>query len=680
MQGRGPPLWALALVALLPCLVRAEELLEADILVFGGTASGVAAAVQASRMGKRVVLVEPGYHLGGVSSGGLGATDIGNKGAIGGVSREFYRRIGRHYGLSEAWTFEPHMAERVCFEMLNESMVPIYFRQQLKVLRKEGARILEIETTGGKTFRAQVFIDASYEGDLMARATVTYVVGREANSRYEETLNGVRANTPKHQFDVDVSPYLKAGDTNSGLLPLIQPGGGGIPGEGDRAIQAYNFRLCLTRSPANRRPIEPPADYDATRFELLARYLEALAARGFSPKLGDLMHIQAMPNGKTDINNNGGFSTDFIGGNWEYPEGDASTRAKVWKAHEDYTRGFLHFLATSPRVPAAIRDEMQSWGLCRDEFADTGGWPHQLYIREARRMVSSYVMTERNCRDSLEVPDTIGLAAYTMDSHNCQRLARNGRVENEGDVQVGGFPPYPIAYRSIVPDASECANLLVPVCLSGSHIAYGSIRMEPVFMVLGQAAATAAVMAVDAGASVQEISIGQLQAQLRADGQILQWQPEKRLGSSTRAPRIDPSSLPGVVLDDTDAQRQGDWFDSTSPEKRLVGEGYIHDMNWHKGGASLTFRPDLPAAGPYEILLSCPTAPNRATNVPVTLAVDGAPARLLHVNQGGASATGWVSLGVFNLPIGRGTTLTLSNGGTDGYVVADGVQFLPKIN
>jgi hypothetical protein len=255
----------------------------------------------------------------------------------------------------------------------------------------------------------------------------------------------------------------------------------------------------------------------------LARYLEALVAGGKPPKLGDLMHIQMMPNGKTDINNNGGFSTDFIGANYDYPEADYATRAKIWREHEDYTRGFLHFLATSPRVPESIRAEMQSWGLADDEFRDTGGWPHQLYVREARRMVSDYVMTEHNCRESIRVPDAVALAAYTMDSHNCRRLARNGRAENEGDVQVGGFPPYPIAYRSIVPKADQCENLLVPVCLSATHIAYGSIRMEPVFMALGHAAAAAACQAIDQKVSLQQVNARKLQEKLRAEKQVLEW-------------------------------------------------------------------------------------------------------------------------------------------------------------
>ena len=513
----------IALFCLLASSLHAAEVIESDICIYGGTAGGVVAGVEAARLGKHAVIAEFGYHLGGMTSGGLSQTDIGNKGAIGGISREFYRRMGAHYGKEEQWTLEPGVAEALFFQMVNEARIPVYFHQRLASVKKDGARIIEITMENGRVYRAKMFIDASYEGDLMAKAGVSYTTGREANSQYNETLNGIRPQTPKHQFLVPVDPYVRPGEPSSGLLPLIQPGDGGTPGAADHSIQAYNFRLCLTRDPANKLPIIPPAHYDPARFELLARYVEALVAAGKPPKLGELMHIQPMPNGKTDINNNGGFSTDFIGANYDYPEADYATRARIWQEHENYTRAFLHFLATSPRLPESLRNEMKSWGLSRDEFCDTGGWPHQLYVREARRMISDYVMTEHNCRESTKLPDAVGLAAYTMDSHNCQRLAKNGRAENEGDTQIGGFPPYPIAYRSIIPKATECENLLVPVCLSSTHIAYGSIRMEPVFMVLGQSAAAAASQAIDAQSPLAKIDIAKLQAQLLAEKQVLEW-------------------------------------------------------------------------------------------------------------------------------------------------------------
>ena len=537
--------------------LAAGETIETDICVFGGTAGGVASAVQAARMGKTVVLVEPGNHLGGMTSGGLGATDIGNKAAIGGLGREFYHRIAQHYARPEAWrfeaaedyakraghsdlsdlnaadatmwTFEPRVAEDILFQMLNEARVPVYLQQRLAAVKKSAGRITAIDMENGKTYHARMFIDATYEGDLMAKAGVSYTVGREANSKYSETLNGVREKTPKHQFTVPVDPYRKLGDAASGLLPFIQPGDGGQPGAGDPCVQAYNFRLCYTQNPTNRLPHQKPAKYDPAKYELLARYLEALVAAGQKPQLKAFWNPIWMPNGKTDINNNGGFSTDFIGANYAYPDADYATRARIWQEHEDYIRGFVYFMATSPRVPDDMRAEMQSWGPAKDEFIDTGHWPNQLYVREARRMVSDYVMTEHNCRGKVKAEDPVGLAAYTMDSHNCQRIVKGVNAENEGDVQVGGFPPYPISYRSILPKAAQCENLLVPICLSATHIAYGSIRMEPVFMILGQSAATAAALALDGKTTPQALSYQKLRARLLADQQILEWKaPQAR--------------------------------------------------------------------------------------------------------------------------------------------------------
>lgn len=528
------------------------QISESDVCIYGGTADGVAAAVQATRMGKTAVVAEFGQHLGGMSSGGLGATDIGNKAAIGGIAREFYHRVAKHYARDDAWrfeereayfkarsgrstlsdlnspdatmwTFEPHVAEDLFFQMLNEAKTPVYFQQRLASVKKQGRRITEIVMENGKVYRARMFIDATYEGDLMAKAGVTYTVGREPNAKYHETLNGIRAETPKHQFAVAVDPYVRTGEPGSGLVPFVQPEKSGEAGAGDPSVQAYNFRLCYTQTAANRLPHKPPPKYDPARYELLARYLEALVAAGRKPVLEQFWNPIWMPNGKTDINNNGGFSTDFIGLNYDYPDAGYAARAKIWRAHEDYIRGFAYFLATSPRVPGNMRTEMQSWGPARDEFFDTDGWPHQLYVREARRMVSDYVMTEHNCRGRAKAEDPVGLAAYTMDSHNCRRIVKNGRAENEGDVQAGGFPPYPISYRAIVPKTVECENLLVPICLSATHIAYGSIRMEPVFMILGQSAATAAVLAIEAKSSVQEVNYGHLRARLLADKQILEW-------------------------------------------------------------------------------------------------------------------------------------------------------------
>lgn len=496
---------------------------ETDICVYGGTSSGVIAAVQVKHLGKSVILLEPGGHLGGLTSGGLGFTDIGNKSAIGGRSREFYRALGRHYGKEEAWTFEPGVAERQFQAIIAEAGVPVVFQQRLATVKKEGAQITEITCESGATYRAKMFIDCTYEGDLMAKAAVAYHVGREANATYGETLNGIRGETPKHQFKVPVDPFIRPGDPSSGLLPFVQDAPFFTPGEGDKSVQAYNYRLCLTKNAANKMPIEPLGGYEAGHYELLGRYCDALGAAGVKVKLGDFIKFDMVTPEKTDINNNGGFSTDWIGMNHGYPEADHATREKIARDHLDYVRGFLIYLATSPRVPAAVRAEMQEWGLCHDEFVGSGGWPHQMYVREARRLISDYVMTEKNCRAQETIEDSIGLAAYNMDSHNCRRIVRNGRVQNEGDVQVPPMKPYPISYRSIIPKRADCENLLVPVCLAASHIAYGSIRMEPVFMITGESAATAAVLALEANVALQEVAYPALREKLLEQRQILDW-------------------------------------------------------------------------------------------------------------------------------------------------------------
>jgi hypothetical protein len=492
-------------------------------------------------MGKKVILIEPGSYLGGLTSGGLGATDIGNKAAIGGISRDFYRRVKNHYdknvswrqqtrdsyqsnrqssGEDTMWTFEPHVAEQILRQMLNESGAELVFRERLERVSgviKEGTRITSIVMESGLSFSGRVFIDATYEGDMMALAGVSYHVGREANAKYGETLNGVQTeNAVYHQFRFPVDPYTIPGDPSSGLLPLLHDGPPGEEGSGDDRVQAYNFRLCLTDAVDNQIPFQKPPDYDPRTYELLFRNFEAGEDR--IPWINT-----PMPNRKTDINNYGAFSSDYIGMNYDYPEADYETRAELIEAHRNYQMGLMWALANEPRVPDDIRNEVARWGLAKDEFVENGGWPHQIYVREARRMVGEYVMTQYNCQGERKAPDPVGLAAYTMDSHNVQRYADEGKALNEGDVQVGGFSPYPIAYGSIIPKSEECSNLLVPVCLSASHIAFGSIRMEPVFMVLGQSAAIAACQAIEEQSTVQGIDRKALVESLLEHDQILEW-------------------------------------------------------------------------------------------------------------------------------------------------------------
>ncbi len=501
-----------------------------DVVVYGGTSAGVIAAIQVAKLGKSTVLIEPGKHLGGLTSGGLGATDIGNKAAIGGLSREFYKRINQYYHPGSdpdltMWTFEPHVAEKVLNDMLDEESIVMIYNERLdlnKGIDKKDSRIISIKMESGLTLHGKMFIDATYEGDLMAVAGVSYTVGREANKTYGETYNGVQTkNAINHQFKNPVDPYIIRGKAESGLLPgILDDGGPGVEGNGDDRVQAYCFRMCLTNVPENRIPFPKPENYDPMRYELLLRYINT--------GVFDVLDLSTpMPNGKTDTNNKGAFATDNIGMNYKYPDGNYKIRESIIKEHENYQKGLMWFLANDPRVSDYVRDEVNQWGLPKDEFVDNGNWSHQLYIREARRMISDYVMTQHDCEGVVVPVDPVGLAAYTMDSHNVQRYVdKYGRVRNEGNVEIGGFSPYPISFKSIVPKRDECINLLVPVCLSASHIAFGSIRMEPVFMVLGQSAATAAVLAIDEKEDVQQISYSLLKDQLLKDGQVLEWKNE----------------------------------------------------------------------------------------------------------------------------------------------------------
>ncbi len=660
---------------------------EYDIVVYGGTSGGVVAAVQAAKMGKSVLLIEPGRHLGGLTAGGLGATDIGNKAAIGGLSREFYRKLGAHYARPEAWTwqkrdeyrsrrkgnatemwtFEPHVAEQTYRDWLAEYHIPVRFEERLDLKQgvvKTGPHIEAIVMESGLRVTGRVFIDATYEGDLMAVAGVSYHVGRESNATYGATINGVQTkNALYHQFIKPVDPYVKPGDPASGLLPGIRQDGPGEEGAGDRGVQAYCFRMCTTDVPENRVSWTKPKDYDPLKYELLLRNFDA----------GDHRvpwHPTPMPNRKTDVNNNYAVSTDYIGANYDYPEADYDRRAEIIQAHLSYQQGLMWTLANDPRVPEEIRREFQTWGLAKDEFVETDHWPHQLYIREARRMISDYVMSEKNCIGTRTADDAVGLAAYTMDSHNIQRYVRDGRVLNEGDVQVGGFSPYPIAYRSIRPKEGECDNLLVPVALSASHIAYGSIRMEPVFMVLGQSAATAACQAIDQRVSVQRIDYAAFKQQLQADGQVLVWTGPRR------KPPIDAASLPGIVVDDLDAKVTGIWKPSKSVDD-FVGTAYRHDQDQRNGELSAEFRPQIPEAGWYEVRIAYTPSSNRADNVPVTVhSTDGT--KTIKVNQKKKPDHGaFHAIGRFRFEKGTKGRVVISNRDTNGYVVIDAVQFLP---
>ena len=521
------------------CAEKDSNNYHADIIIYGGTPAAVIAAVQAKKMGKHVIVVSPDKHLGGLSSGGLGFTDTGNKEVIGGLAREFYHGIFEHYQKDDSWKwqkkeeygnkgqgtpamdgnertmwiFEPHAAEQVFEDFVKENDIEVLRDEWLdraKGVKLDNGQITSITTLSGKTFNGKMFIDATYEGDLMAAAGVSYTVGREANSQYNEEWNGVQTGVlhHDHHFKSDIDPYKIPGDSSSGLLPLISPDDPGVKGEADKRVQAYCFRMCLTNDPDNRVPFPKPEGYDSSRYELLIRVFNSGWRELFNK-------FDMIPNWKTDTNNHGPVSTDNIGMNYDYPDASYERRKEIIKEHETYQKGLMYFMATDPRVPQDLQKELNKWGLAKDEFTDNGNWPTQIYVREARRMVSDYVMTENEVLSKRPVPDPVGMGSYTLDSHNTQRYVKpDGFVQNEGDIGVKTPKPYAISYGAIIPKESQCTNLLVPVCISSSHIAFGSIRMEPVFMILGESAATAASIAIDQKISVQKVNYEELKKEL----------------------------------------------------------------------------------------------------------------------------------------------------------------------
>ena len=542
--------------------LRAEEQPKHDIVIYGGTSAAVIAAVQAKKMGKSVIVVSPDKHLGGLSSGGLGWTDTGNKAVIGGLARDFYHRIWKEYQKPETWKFqdpeeyggkgqgtaaidgenrtmwifEPSVAEKVFEDYVKEFDIRVdrdeWLDRDNGVEIKNG-EIVSITTLSGKTYPGIIFMDTTYEGDLLAAAGVDYHVGREANSVYGEEWNGVQTGVLHHAHHFGgldpISPYVDPADPSSGVLPRISTEDPGVKGEGDHRVQAYCFRMCLTDDPENRIPFPRPEGYDPDQYQLLLRIFDA----GWRGTFGK---FDPIPNHKTDTNNHGPFSTDNIGYNYEYPEASYEKRREIIKEHETYQKGLMYFVANDPRVPEDVRTEMAKWGLPKDEFTDNGNWSHQLYIREARRMVGHHVMTGPQLRKMKPTPDSVGMGSYTIDSHNVQRyITPEGYVQNEGDIGVSTRGPYEIAYGSLVPKKEQCENLLVPVAVSASHIAYGSIRMEPVFMILGQSAAIAAALAIEKDVAVQEVAYADLKPKLEEGGQILEYDNPMSGGKSQPA-------------------------------------------------------------------------------------------------------------------------------------------------
>ena len=655
-----------------------------DLVIYGGTPAGIAAGIVAAREGASVVVIEPTQWIGGMVAGGLCRSDVGKEQTIGGFPREFFTLAAAAKPDTPMWYAEPSVNLATFEAMLSEAGVKVVKGQMLRSVVKEGTRIASLTTSDGRTFAGEMFIDASYEGDLMAAAKVSYIVGRESSEQYGEPLAGYHPmDIRPRSLEVMESDCPSIGGTGPSYIhgtpaPISGIDSDGQPifgvyaadtlklGQADHRTQSYNFRICVTQRPEILVPFPKPANYDPARYELLRRLIQAFPGIRF----GRLFHLGGVANGKYDLNAQGLFSTDYPGANFDYPDGDPATRARVWQDHIDFTQGMLWFLGHDERVPQSLRDQTNSWGLCKDEFADNDHWPYALYIREGRRMIGEYVMVQKDLQTDIFKDDGVAMGSFVIDCHIVERiLAEDGTVRDEGSFQDTPALPYQIAYRSLTPKRAECENLLVPVCVSASHIAYCSLRMEPVYMALGHASGLAAVQAIRSKVSVQKVDVAELREQLRSQKAVLEL--------AELAKMVRSAKLPGLVMDDQQAIKTGHWTGSSygSP----VDGASIHDANGEKGHLSVTYTLKVPTAGRYEVRLSYASAPNRASNVPVTVQhADGEDSTRVNQKKVPPIKQLFVRLGVFRFVPETPAVITIRNGNTDGIVGADAVQLIAQ--
>jgi hypothetical protein len=663
----------LFLCLVFPLVALAQPRSKPKVIVYGATAGGVMAAVAAAREGASVQLVEPGRHLGGMLTGGLSHTDYGDRAVIGGLALEFYERVAKAYQKPlYFWRGpEPHLGEKILGDWLKEHRVAVLFGQRVQAVEKEGRQIRRIRLLSGQSLAAGVFIDATYEGDLMARAGVSYAIGREGIAQYGESWAGRQPIYPDgHNFRLPVSPFVNG--KNGVLLPLVNPRRQVGFGEADSAVQAYCFRLIMTNVPENRVPLTKPEGYDPARYELLRRYVKVRKPKtlGETGVIGPWVNL---PNGKAEINSGGPISTNlYDGSNWAYPDADYPQRDRIWQDHLAYTQGLLYFVANDPSLPENIHREAREWGLARDEFADTGGWPHQLYVRVARRMVGEYVMTQHDLQRDTTKYDGIGMGSYNIDVRHVQRTFQwisrfpelRGETFNEGYLSIP-VAPYEIPYRALLPKYDQCTNLLVPVCVSSSNLAYASIRMEPQYMILGHAAGVAAALAGKQRVPVQHVDLAGLRRRLLAQRQVL---------SLEGNPNGVFAQGNAVVVDDDMSRwvtREGYWDLSEDP-----GAGRHAITFMHAGPAEparFTYQPPLPRDGHYQVYGWWPAGKDFATNTRLTVRhAEGTKTLALNQRETGG---GWIPLGTYSFRQGREGSLTLSNEGADGTVAADAFKF-----
>jgi len=655
---------------------------EFDLVIYGGTPAGLSAGIVAAREGASVVVIEPTNWIGGMVTGGLCRSDVGKEETIGGFPREFFARAAAAKPDTPMWYAEPRENMAAFQAMLKEAGVKVVTAQALKKITKKGARLTSLTTGDGTTYDGKEFIDATYEGDLMAAAKVSYIVGRESTAQYDEPLAGyhpmpIRPRTVEvmesdcpsiggkgpsyiHGTPTSISGVDAQGKPIFGVFPDPKL----APGSANKLTQSYNFRICVTQRKDIFVPFPKPANYDATKYELLLRLIQAFPGIRF----GRFFHLGNIANGKYDLNAQGLFSTDYPGANFDYPDGDAATRARIWQDHTDFIQGMLWFLGHDERVPQSLREQTNSWGLCNDEFADNAHWPYALYVREGRRMIGEYVMVQKDLQTDIFKDDSVGMGSFLIDCHIVQRiLAEDGTVRDEGSFQDTPALPYQIPYRSVTPKRAECENLLVPVCLSASHIACCSLRMEPVYMALGHASGLAAVMAIQSKCPVQNIAVSALQKKLLEQKAVLEL--------AALAHMVRSAKLPGIVMSEQEAEQTGHWTGSSygSP----VDGSSIHDANADKGSKSVIYRMKIPTSGKYEVRVSYAAAPNRASNVPVTIqGAEGTQTVLVNQRKVPPIDQLFVSLGVFAFTSEKPAVITISNKNTDGIVGADAVQLI----
>ena len=670
-------------------LARPARAAEAEVIVYGATPGGFCAAIAAAREGASVVLLEPTAHVGGVNTGGLSFSDSNQtvRSTLLGLFEEWHQRVAADYAArgvklpydvavkdNSVWTYEPHVAARVTDAMLKEAGVSVLTKQTLEGVEKAGTRIVGLRTSGG-THTAKVFIDATYEGDLMARAGVVWHLGRESRDEYGESYAGRQY--PKAKMAIN------GFDANGLPLPFITSVRPGDDQAGEETVMVYSFRLCLTKNAANRVPFPEPKAYDPARFELVRRYFQKY------PNAPVPWDLYPLPGEKFDANNGIGkmFSMGLVGEANGWCASDPAGRAKLWEKHKEYTLELYKFLTTDQAVPAKIRETMAELGLCRDEFPETGHWSPQLYVREGRRMDGRFTLTQHDVLKDAQKEDPIAISSFPIDSHDCRRLALPDGVINEGTIFPVRMPgrrhgyAYHIPYRAITPAASECSNLLVPVALSATHVAYSSVRVEPTWMAIGQGAGVAAALAAKAGVTVQALDYPTLRTRLLAQNVVLELPVLPPLTAKSDRPSgpvsLDPKSLPGLILDDAQAELSGDWERSTN-FKPHVGVGYLHDEQRADGKARAVFRFKGPADGEYELRMAYSAHETRATRLPVTI-MGGDTEQRFTVDQTQPMPTGEAFRPIGSLRLRQGVeyTLTVTNQDTKGFVIVDAFQLLP---